>query len=173
MKHYFNNKHVTCSVELQENFTIVLQGTIHEPNKYVAMELMAAAPIMQMTSSAGSGLPYPCAAQAFDNTPNHHRIAPNGVFNVRFYYPNSYYLEDGRTKITPSLFVVLHPTASASEPIHIRFELPDPLALRTLTHRPTRTGPEFYAAKELVLGVQSQEAILRQLGDVKEHYGIA
>ena len=98
-------------------------------------------------------------------------IAPNGRFSVRFYYPNSYYLEDGRTKINPSLFVILQPVAA--EAVHIRFELPDPLPLRTLTHRPSRTGPEFYAAKEVLLGVQSQEANLRQLGAVKEHYGVA
>jgi hypothetical protein len=169
MKHYFNNKHVTCSVELQENFTIIVQGAIHEPTKYASMQIMAAAPMMQMTSYSGSGLPYPCAAYAFDNTPNRHDIEPNGKFNVRFYYPNSYYLEDGRTKITPSIFVVL----TNAEPIHIRFELPDPVVLRTLAHRTTRTGPEFYAAKELLLGVQSQEANLRQLGAMKERYGVA
>jgi len=171
MKHYFSNKHVTCSVELQDNLTILISGAVHEPGKYADMQLLASAPIMQMTSYAGSGLPYPCASYAFDNTPNRHTIAPNGRFSVRFYYPNSYYLEDGRTKINPSLFVILQPVAA--EAVHIRFELPDPLPLRTLTHRPSRTGPEFYAAKEVLLGVQSQEANLRQLGAVKEHYGVA
>ena len=172
MKHYFNNKHITCSVELQENFTIIINGAVHDPSAFEVMQLTAAAPMMQMTSYAGSGLPYPSAAHAFDNTPNNYYIPPTGKFNVRFYFPNSYYLEDGRTKITPSLFAILQSPLEV-EPLHIRFELPDPTVLRTLTHRPTRTGPEFYAIKEEILGIQSQEAILRQIGSVKEQYGIA
>jgi hypothetical protein len=120
---------------------------------------------------------------AFDQTPNYVDLtrlvdgatqAPTDVQTV-FHYPNSYYAIDHGTLVPPSLFVVLTRVASVT-PIYVRFELPNPHPLKTLTYRPefAAKGPAFYAEKAERVGVpDNQEAYLRQIGTLKTTYGLA
>jgi hypothetical protein len=131
-----------------------------------------------MMNYSGSGLPFACANMAFENTPNFYVFTPEesfGGFEITFSYPNSYYTADQWTIVSPSIFFGFTPI-SGNTPTYVRFELPtpEPLQLKSLNHRPQRKGPEFYAAKEGILGVpENQEAYLRSIGTVKAKYGLA
>ena len=174
----YDNKYVSATIS-NGPLGLHIVGSVIEPQNYDRIELFAANPINQMTSYSGSGLPFPCAAIAFDNTPNFASINPgDGMFDLYFTMPNSYYSQDAKTKIPASVFVLLH--RSGAEPIFVHLALPEDaagsaaaLTLRTLTHRPTRTGPEFYAAKSDLIDVGTAEDTMRAMAFAKGAYGIA
>lgn len=166
----FHNPHVSCEVSVQGH-AVRVAGRVLQPEAYAAMEVVAPCPPDRRASYTGSALPFPCAGVAFCGTPNRARVAADGRIDAAFAYPNAYYLADWNTRVAPSVFVILHPPSG--DAVFVRLELPDPLPLKTLTHRPERTGPEFYARKADILGVQSQEAILRAMGATKEQHGVA
>jgi len=168
----FDNSYLFAHITIDGFPVVRIQGTIKEPSRFMKVEVVAANPPMSMTNYSGSGLPYPCADHAFENTPNH-QIIDGPTFDVQFEYPNSYYVDGATTKVAPSVFFGFT-THSSTAPTFVRLDLPDPLPLRTLTHRPTRKGPEFYSRKAEIIGVpSSQEALLRMIGDVKEMHGVA
>lgn len=169
----FENQYVTAQMQITESGAVQIRGRVANRGAYDHAEIIAPAPIDRMTNYSGSGLPFPCAAIAFENTPNRIVVGPNGTFDGVFAYPNSYYTEDAFRKVPPSVFAILH--RDGSEPIHVRMELPEPvpLTVRTLTHRPLRTDPEFYRIKEDLIGVRGAEATMRALNDVKVYNGLA
>lgn len=171
----FENQYVSCVVEITETGAVDISGSIVNMASYNKVEVVAPAPIDRMMNYSGSGLPFPCAEIAFENTPNRILVDASGKFKGRFAYPNSYYTHDAFKKIVSSIFVVLHPNASAQDPIVVRMELPEqvPLTVRSLTHRPKRTDPEFYRQKEDIIGVRGAEATMRALNDVKVYMGLA
>jgi hypothetical protein len=168
---HIQNEYVSCDVHERKDGRLDIQGSVINPSSYQQMELVAPNSYMKMANYSGSGLPYPCAAVAFENTPNWMQIPISGEFRAVFSYPNSYYAADTYTKVLPSIFIVL--TKPNVDPIYVQIKLPDPLELRTLTYREGRTGPNFYFEKRDIIGVQSQEAILRTIGKVKEQYNVA
>lgn len=161
-------------MQITESGSVQLRGRVANRGAYEHVEIIAPAPIDRMTNYSGSGLPFPCAAIAFENTPNRIDVGANGAFEGTFAYPNSYYTEDAFRKVVSSVFAVMHPRNGA-EPIIVRMELPEqvPLTVRTLTHRPKRVDPEFYRAKEDIIGVRGAEATMRALSDVKVFMGLA
>lgn len=162
----FDNEFCSCRAVLTTNRMVQLEGQIKHVEDVIRAELIAANPIMRGFSYSGSGLPYTTPEQAFEGTPNWYAIDPSqGQFFVTFYYPNSYYTNDGAVKIIPSIFLILQIRGRA-EPVQVRMELPDSLPLKTLTHRPQRTGPEFYARREEI-GVFTQHEILNMMGERK------
>ena len=174
----YDNAYLSCQIQFVEPVSLngvprlTIQGTIKNKNAYSKIFLVAPNPPMTMTNYSGSGLPYPCANQAFENTPSYVDIHES-VFHTTIFYPNSYYAVGGMEKIGPSILFGFVPQSSI-KPTYVRLELPDRLPLRTLTHRSSRTGPEFYAKKAEIIGVpESQEALLRQIGEVKIKYGVA
>lgn len=179
MRVSFQNAHVSCMIDIVEDDSgnarkVTIRGEVVAPNLYQHMEVVAANPADHRMSYTGSALPFPCAAVAFSNTPNHAVIEGSGAINVMFSYPNSYYTPDAFTKVAPSIFVILRPNGDASDnDVFVRMDLPDAYGLRTLNHRPSRTGPEFYARKADIIGVRGQEEILRMIGNVKVKHGVA
>ena len=175
--HTFDNEYVSCAWQAnQQNQKLNLQGKVKNPEQYEKMLVIAAHPIDRITSYSGSGLPWPCPGNAFEDTPNVIHVNATGVFQTTFVYPNSYYTYDGLTKVPPSIFVVLHRTL-ADNPHVIRMELPETpiLSLRSLTHRSGhRAGPSYYSAKEELMGVpRSAEETMLKLKDYKAKYNIA
>ena len=159
-----------------------LTGSFKNPSQFSKIEVLAPGPIQRLMSYSGSGLPFPCAQVAFHQTPNYIDLtrpvdgtttAPTD-FETVFEYPNSYYAVDHRTLIPPSLFCAMTPVESTT-PIYVRFELPNPNPLKSLTYRPRFSqGPDFYAAKADLIGVpENQEAYLRAIGPLKATYGLA
>lgn len=162
----FDNEYSNSRVSLSSNRLLQLVGQLKHTSRIQRAELVAANPIMRGYSYSGSGLPFPNPVVAFEGTPNWFSIDVNsGRFVATFSYPNSYYTMDATKRIPPSLFLVVQ-VKDRAEPLQLRMELPDELQLKTLTHRAERTGPEFYARRELI-GVRSQEEIFRMLGDQK------
>jgi hypothetical protein len=174
MTYKFNDEYVNLIVNEIDNYELSISGKIIMPERYLQMELLAGNPIDRNMSMNGSGLPYPCPNIAFDESPNYLLIPENGEFsNIIFKYPNSYYTNDAKTKILPSLFITLRPRDN-SEPLHLRFELHDILPLRTLTYRPHHdAGPLFYSAKEGLIELQGAEATARAYASYKARYDIA
>lgn len=159
---------------IKNGMQVSIKGNVSNPSNYEKMRLIAPNAATRGASYSGSALPFPCAQIAFDRTPNTADIDSNGEFEAVFTYPNSYYSHDGYKKIVSSIFLLLK-EMEGQEPTFVRFELPDQHILRTLTHRPEREdmGPSFYSKKEEVLGITSEENILRRIGSVKETYHLA
>ena len=66
----------------------------------------AAAPADRMTTFAGSGLPFPNPEQAFENTPNKGTVrAENGRFTIGLRFPNSFYVNLGKTLLPPHVLL--------------------------------------------------------------------
>lgn len=174
MLYKLENEHVVMTVQEHDGDVLTIQGKVSRPTSFREMVLIAPNPIDRMMNYAGSGLPFPCPSIAFENTPNRLTIDKSGIFHATFKKPNSYYTEDTQEKIKPSIFVKLLGSSSNS-PIVVRLELEEstPLQLRTLFYRKGRTGPEFYQKRADVLGIQGQEAILRQTEAVKISYDCA
>lgn len=177
MSHIFNNNYVQCHVFIQGD-QVVLQGNVIGLSEFEYVEIVAANPIDRMQSYSGSGLPFPCANIAFENTPNYKKITNDdgGEFRLFFLYPNSYYTEDGITRVPPCIFFVMYKTEK-SDPIYIRFELPpmDPiLNLRTLTYRDKpKKGPETYNLKQDVVGICGAEETMRRYSHAKMYMDLA
>ena len=170
MSYTFVNDHVDCIVELNDGNQIKITGTIKTFAEFDSAEIMAANPMDRRMSYNGSGLPFPCAAIAFEKTPNYKKLMKedNGEFRLFFMYPNSYYTEDGLTRIPPSIFIILRKTGS--QPVFIRFELPmSPiLNVRTLTYRNLpRQGPHVYNMKEDVVGICGAQETMMRYRDAK------
>jgi hypothetical protein len=163
MLYSLKNKQVVLNV-IEEKDILEIQGEVINAKKYSYMELFAPSPIDRMMNYSGSGLPFPCPFVAFENTPNKFIIPANGTIKCTFKKPNSYYTEDTQEKVPPSVFVKL---VENNTPVFIHFPLEDHLPLKTLYYRPERTGPDFYQRKADVIGVKSQETIIRMLEEVK------
>jgi|LakMenEpi03Aug12_release.lakeMendotaPanAssembly.Ray.scaffolds.fasta_scaffold379511_1 hypothetical protein len=71
----------------------------------------AASPPNYIQSFSGSGLPYPNPEIAYENTPNHKVVNlnnPNSMnqFDIEFFFPNSYYHEQGRIYVPPHINLI-------------------------------------------------------------------
>lgn len=171
MSYSFSNEHVDCNIDI-DGHQLIVSGIIKTIAEFDFAEIVAPNPIDRRVSYNGSGLPFPCAAIAFEKTPNYKKVTAkdNGQFRVFFLYPNSYYSEDGFTRVLPSIFVVLKRESKNQEPVFVRFELPmDPIFnVRTLTYRDKpRQGPEFFSMKEEVIGICGAEETMRRYKDAK------
>ena len=165
----FRNDYVDCVVNAGGR-QVRVSGNVRVPSAYSKMIVMAANPIDRMTSYTGSGLAFPCPNMAFENTPNHAIIPDSGGFDVQFSYPNSYYTSDTSQRVPPSVFLTLE--RLGQESIHVRIDLEEALPLKTLTHRPGRSDPDFYA-RENIIPPQSAEGVMRSLAFAKIAFNIA
>lgn len=157
---------VTLHIEELADDKLKISGKVNSPKQYATMEVFAAAPLDRMMNYAGSGLPFPCSDIAFENTPNRFSVPKDGTIETSFVRPNSYY-NVFHEKIPPTVFVKLT-KAGVPEPIFVKFGLTDKLPLRTLFYRnATHHAPDFYQRRADILGVKSQEAIIRELEKVK------
>lgn len=164
------NEHIDLTIDISDDDNVLISGVIKNPILWAAVELKAAAPIDRSASYSGSGLPFPCAEIAFQNSPNFYEVG-SASFGCSFLYPNSFYGPDARTKIPPAIFVLLVSKLPQLRPLSIRADLPDRLPLKTLTYRPERnSGPEFFNRRAERMGIKGQESILRMMYDAKVNY---
>lgn len=163
---------VNCAIEYSSDYShVYIQGSVYNPQTYKKMMLIAANPIDRMTNYSGSGLPFPCAEIAFENTPNKIIIDASGQFSTTFKYPNSFYAQNGIDKIISSVFFLLYD--ANNKVLNKQIELLDWCVLRTLTHRSARKSPEFYAAKDYLLPIANAETVMREYAKKKIEYDIA
>tara|TARA_Y100000389_G_scaffold136895_1_gene134476 strand:+ start:11155 stop:11613 length:459 start_codon:yes stop_codon:yes gene_type:complete len=146
------------------NSIIHVQGEIlHSFNKAT---LIASAPIDTMQNYSGSGLPFPNSEIAFHNTPNKIDIT-SSFYQAQFIYPNSFY--DFDTLIPPTIYLMIDGKTVE------KYELPNPLPLRTLTHRSMRSQKRehFYGSKDFMLPIDTAENVMRTYASYKVLHNIA
>jgi hypothetical protein len=167
------NNYVNCSIEVTQEGKVVIKGEVINPNFYKYMEIYAAAPIDRMTNYSGSGLPFACAAAAFEGSPNYAQIPSNGIIDVVFLYPNGFNSQDAFYKVPPTIFIKLIPHNGAQD-VRISYPLEDPLPLKNIGHRPNHIyGSLFYAYKDKVLPFATAEQTMMNYSAAKEYYDIA
>lgn len=162
----FDDEILQCNIEFSADYKrVFINGIIKNKELYSKIMLIAPNPIDRMTNYSGSGLPFPCSNIAFENTPNK-IIVNDGIFSTTFLYPNSFYLVNGRDKIISSIFFVFY--GDSENVIETkRVELHDLLVLRTLNNRTARKTPEFYAAKDYLLPIDTAEIVMREYSRFK------
>lgn len=171
----FENEYVSCSVDIApDEETITINGIIKVKEHFDKIELFAANPIDRMMNYTGSGLPFPCSRAAFESTPNYYVVSSEKFDGVVFVYPNSYYTEDWKRRVGPSIFFKL--SRATSDPVFVRFDLPqrNMLKVRTLTYRDLpRSGPQYYSMKEDVIPICGAEETMRRYADIKIQQDLA
>ena len=160
-----DNEYINCIVEKNNNNKIKISGFIKNHANYYKMAIMAPNPIDKITSFSGKGLPFPCELIAFENTPNFEIINSNGVIDVLFDYPNSYYAPNGYTKIISPIIISL-------DGKKIIIQLNDLCPLKTLRDR-SRGDPNFYGMRELILPIGTAEEVMNNYAYSKLKYNIA
>lgn len=140
------------------NDNIIIKGDITVP--YKNAKIIAANPIDRMSNYSGSGLPFPSAYIAFENTINEHIITQKS-YNTTFKYPNSYYLDNGIDKIPPTIYIII------DNKIYDTYELPDVLPLKTLTNRKSTSREKFHGFKNNNLPIANQEDIMKSYINMK------
>ena len=137
---------------------ITITGTITQP--FSKAKLYAANPIDRMSNYSGSGQPFPSSYIAFDNTPNIKHIN-TAEYDAIFSYPNSFYLPNGIDKVPPTIYL------SIDDVIIETKELPDPLPLKTLTHRGSENRERFVGYKYNNLPVANQDNTMIAYANMK------
>ena len=151
---------------LNKNINIInIIGNIKNPNTYKRMAIMSPNPIDTITSFSGKALPYPCEMIAFDNTPNFKKIGIDGIINLQFKYPNSYYTPDGYTKIISPVIIIL-------DDKKIIIEMKDLCPLKTLRDR-QRGNPNFYGMREFIVPIGTAEEVMNNYSYAKHKLNIA
>ena len=154
----FEDEYVKLNITFNPDYSkVYIAGVMKKDELYDSVILIAPNPIDRMSNYSGSGLPFPNHVIAFENTPNLLNITNLKVFNAVFKYPNSFYMPNGNTKIISSIFIDF---VVNNAKIRLKYELHDINALRTLVNRDSRTGPEFYAAKDYLLPIDTAENVL-------------
>ena len=162
----FNDEYTSFSVAFNGDHTLLqITGSVKNNALFNNVVIIAANPIDRMTNYSGSGLPFPNYEIAFENTPNIHKVDSSGTFNISFKYPNSFYMPDGINKIIPSIYFVI--TDASNNSFRIQYELRDIVALRTLVNRSSRKNPEFYAAKDYILPIDTAENVMHAYARAK------
>ena len=159
-----SDNNVDCRV-FRENNYMIIKGSLKNPSKFTKKLIVAPNPPDYRTSYSGSALPFPCQEIAFEKTKNYYEIGNNGVIDIKFMFPNSYYEPEGRKKIVSPLLLIL------DENRHL-YETKDMCPLKTLRDR-VRGNPSFYALKEVILPVADAEDTMRNYSVAKSKYNIA
>ena len=158
------SNNINFNVSYLDNYKIKIYGSINNPSSYKKKIIVAPNKANSNSSYSGSFLPFPCEEIALYNTPNNYIIDDSGNFNVDFIYPNSYYAQDGFTKIKSPIIFIL-------DDKKIIYELNDLFKLKTLHSR--IDSPNSYELKEFILPVANSENTMNNLANAKYIYNIA
>lgn len=137
---------------------VIIHGNITQ--SFSRAKVMAANPIDRMSNYSGSGLPFPCADIAFDNTSNLKHITSSN-FSAIFKYPNSYYLPNGIDKVPPTIYLIIDDKIVEAK------QLPDLLPLKTLTHRGVNNRERFVTYKYNNLPIANGDQVMISYKNLK------
>jgi len=135
---------------------IVLRGKLISPESTPETTMIlywAANPPNFRSSFSGSGLPYPNAIVAYENTTNKGvaNVHSDGTFEIRFRFPNAYYAKLGTEFIRPHLNIQVNRGKVYTVP------LGEGVPFRFLTYPPS-------VPEEETIVVESAEQQLRKRG---------
>lgn len=146
----------------------VVKGYIQTLSSNATILFWAPNPPTYNASYSGSGLPYPNAEIAFENTPNRGAVkTEGGNFEFRVRYPNAYYAGLGSIYIEPSVYIKVCENGSDENIYTVR--LGNGIPFRMLTHPQShanissRKDNSFYKGRN-ELPIRTQEQILRDSG---------
>ncbi len=139
---------------------LVVRGRVGPKMDDPMLEFIAASPADQITSFAGSGMPFANPEQAFDQTPNRGsvEVGVDQAFEVHVIEPNSF-LDRVSVKVAPSIFLrYRHNGRVVSEQLVIGKSI----AHRDISYPSERTSALFYDTRaiEEARGPRTQETIL-------------
>ena len=156
-----NTSDVSATIEYtNNNQKVTIHGRIKEHVQDNKLSFAAAAPADRRASFSGSGLPFPNAAQAFENTPNIGTVntdSATGAFHITVTMPNAYYVAIGSMYVQPRIYLSWHNGHMKRERA---INLSEGIAYRKLTYPWQRYSAMFYDNRQM-LTVRSQEQILR------------
>lgn len=156
----FNSKYCDCNITIykRKNTDVVnVKGKINDSVDNNELLYLAAAPAGNITSFAGSGLPYPNKEIAYLNTPNKGSVEVSlRRFEIDILMPNSYCIDMCNELVKPTL--LLKYTTDGVVRI-VRVPVGNQIPYRSQNYPPQRTGPNFYAAG-WNMPVRSQNDIL-------------
>jgi len=164
MKKNISDNFINCVFGLENN-NLKIKGSLSNPAIYKKKVITAPNSIDIITSYSGSALPFPNEEIAFENTKNYLEINNDGIIDITFKFPNSYYSPDGKNKIKSPIILIL-------DDKKIIYELDDLCPLKTLKDR-VRGNPSFYAVKEILLPVATAENTMYNYSQTKMKYNIA
>lgn len=159
-----SDNNVDCRV-FRENNYMIIKGSLKNPSKFTKKLIVAPNPPDYRTSYSGSALPFPCQEIAFEKTKNFYEIKDNGVIDVKFLYPNSYYNPEGTHKVTSPFVLILDNN-------NYVYQTPDYFPLKTLRDR-VRGNPSFYALKEQFLPIADAEDKMYHYSAIKQTLNLA
>ena len=161
----FNKELCEGIIENRGDGNIEITGKLKVSLASAKVIYWAANPPDYNTSFSGSGLPYPNPEMASQNTKNIGAVvAKNGVFKVKLYYPNAYYVALGSLYVPPHIHLKI---CEEGYDKYFSIKIGAGVPYRTLTHPAPpslnfRVDPTFYINERLT--VRSQEQILRDSG---------
>lgn len=165
MNKHISDNYLDCNFNIDyNNKTFVIKGLLRNADSYKTKILCAPNPPDIRNSYSGTALPFPNEFIAFENTKNHYKI-DNGVIDVVFKVPNSYYSSDGYNKIKTPIMLII-------DDKKIIYEFDDFCPLKTLRDR-VRGNPSFYAVKDVLLPVATAENTMYNYSEAKVNYNIA
>ena len=137
------------------NGEYIVKGVVETEIQNPKVLYWAANPPDHRASFSGSGLPFPNAEVAFENTPNRGAVkAVGGHFTFNITFPNSYYIGLGSKLVEPSV----HYQVEGESKVHTLKLKDSGIPYRSI---PERKNVMFYAGKEQ-LPLRSQEQMIRE-----------
>ena len=155
------------TLEDREGSSFIVKGTatggiLLRSGGDIYVKYWAANPPTFGSSYAGSGLPYPTEAVAYENSPNSGVIrCEGGSFTFKLAYPNSYYKNMGTVLVPPQVRLQYCDKDGKKLSKIYTVKLGNPIPFRTLTwptQRNWNDGPLYYYNRHLP--VRTQEQIL-------------
>lgn len=165
----YSNQHSCDGVVLDSgDGEYIVKGHINTKTPNATVLFWASNPPTYTTSYSGSGLPFPSADIAYENTPNRGAVkSSGGHFTFRVRYPNAYYMGLGSVYVEPCVHIKVCEEGGDNK-VH-KIALGKGIPFRMLTYPPSfpntaaRKNPMFYAGRDN-LPIRNQEQILRESG---------
>lgn len=163
----FQTEHGTGTITFINRNDIVITMTFSTDMRGKKVYYWAAAPAGKGISFSGSGMPYPNAIVAYDNTVNKGIVAvdANNSITVEMKYPNAFYVGLGTLYVVPhaNFKIMVNPEQPSDQDITFAVPINDGIPFRTLTYpappsKNPRNSPLFYQGR--CHGARSQESII-------------
>lgn len=160
-----------CNISiLNSNGCLTFRGFANEPIlsrivfQNASVQYWAASPPDYMTSFSGSGQPFPNEEIAFENSPNVGKVPvnPDGSFEIKLRYPNSYFKNMGSVLVKPSVKLLFRDDNDNMVGKIVNVDLKEEIPFRSSAYLMKR-DPMFYWGREQ-LPVRPQYKILQDSG---------
>ena len=150
---------MNCNIQKIDNYNLKVTINVQEEVQNRKLYYIAAAPYDRRATYTGSGLPFPNAQVAFENTPNlgEAELDIQNRCVIELMTPNSYMENLGTITIPPTLFIKYKTLTGDVRDKTVK--LVEGVPYRMLTYPEGRTSADFYNT-QFCLIPKGQEDIL-------------